>query len=59
MFEGEDFDDVKFSHLFLKFYDMLKKQEVLINPPIIFSLCLGDIIDSVTNTKFTKHGVRI
>ena len=58
-FEGEDFDDVKFSHLFLKFYDMLKKQEVLINPPIVFSHCLGEIIESVTSLNFTKHGVRI
>ena len=58
-FNGEDFDDVKFGHLFLKFLDMMQIQEDLINPPILFSMCLEELKESVANLKFTKHGVRI
>jgi len=58
-FDGEDFNDEKFSHYFFKLYDMLLSQEQIVDTPIFFSEGLRDLVECVSNLKFTKHGIRI
>ena len=55
----EDFNDVQFCQYILKLYDMLIIQEDLIESPISYASCIKDIIQCVSNMKFTKHGIRI
>jgi hypothetical protein len=38
---------------------MLKIQEKIVQSPISFTQGLQDLVDTVVNLKFTKHGVRI
>ena len=58
-FNGEDFNDVQFSHYFLKLYDMLHSQEQEMNAQISYASCLKDMFECVTNLKFAKNGARI
>lgn len=38
---------------------MLISQEQIVDTPIFFSEGLSDLVECVSNLKFTKHGIRI